>query len=193
MSIKIAIGIPCNRQIKPKTVECLLDLVAHSKDVEFEFIIATEGYTISENRTYCAAMAKKQMCDYLLFIDDDMTFPPDTLESLYFHQKDIIGTVAHSRCISEDTHVMLKSGEVLQKKDRPDKVFQVKAIGTAVLLIKMSVFDEVDMPYFNTETHENGFTTLGEDYWFCRQAERKGIKIWCDPTIQIGHLGDYEY
>ena len=96
MSIKITIGIPCNRQFKSKTVESLFGIVTHSKH-DFNFVIATEGYTISENRAYIVAQALKNKSDYLLFIDDDMVFDSDTLDRLLSCKKDIVGVVYHSR------------------------------------------------------------------------------------------------
>lgn len=191
MNTKIAIAVPCNRVIKPKTMQCLLEL--SQSDYDFKFIVSTEGYTISENRNYCVAQASKAGCEYLLFIDDDMTFPPDTLDKLLSHQKDIVGTVASSRMITDATHIEDLEGRVFKKQDIPTEPFQAKAVGTGVMLIRMSIFNQIERPFFTTETHENGFTTMGEDYWFCRQARNKDIEIWIDPTIQIGHLGDYIY
>jgi len=192
MSSKIGIGIPCNRQIKTQTVQSVLDMVSHS-DLEFHTIIAVEGFTISENRSFCVAKAVQAGCSHLLFIDDDMTFPVDTADRLLSHGKEIVGTVAHSRMISDNTHITMLDGEILQKKDRPTELFQAKRVGTAVLLIDLKVFNEIDKPFFDIEKHESGFTTLGEDYWFCREAEKKGIEIYVDPTLDIGHIGDYKY
>lgn len=189
MNIKIAIGMACNREIKPKTVESLLGLISYFyTDFDFYFVIAEEGYTISENRTYCVAQARQNNCDYLFFVDDDMTFPPDTLKRLIGHKKDIIGTVYHSRKLPLTPTVECLTGETIQKE-----LFRVKAVATGVMLINLDIFNKIDKPYFDTETHENGFTLMGEDSWFCRQAERKGIDIWCDPTIKIKHIGNYLY
>ena len=182
----------CNRQIKAQTVESLLNLVAYTHE-DLYFVIGSQGYTLSENRTYCVAQARQNDCTHLLFIDDDMVFPRDTLDTLLAHGKDIVGTVASSRMITEGTHITLKNGETLQKKDVPDKLFQVKALGTAVLLINLSVFEKIDKPFFHTKTHENGFTLMGEDYWFCERAEEKEIEIWVDPKIKILHIGDMNY
>src|SRR3990167_7699081 len=94
MDKKIALGLPTNRGFKPKTVLSLLNI---EKVGELYPIIATEGYTISENRNYIVAQAIKAKCDYLLFVDDDMIFPPDTLKRLLAHGKDIIGVLSNSR------------------------------------------------------------------------------------------------
>lgn len=186
MNSKVAIAMACNRGIQPKTVTSLLELVAHSK-VDF-FVIAEEGYTISENRAYCVAQARQNDCTHLLFVDDDMIFPPDTLEKLLAHQKEIVGTLYHSRKLPLTPTVELLEGTEMQKE-----LFKVKAVATGIVLIDLKVFEKIDKPYFDMEHHESGYTTMGEDSWFCRQAERKGIGIWCDPTIHIKHIGNYNY
>lgn len=192
MGVKVCLGIPTNRGIKPKTAQCLLDLVNFTS-VDVLPIVATEGYTISENRNYLAAQSVIKKCDYLLFVDDDMTFPRDMLDKMLSLEKKIVGTVAHSRMKTENTHVMTMSGQVLKTKDVPLVPFQAKAVGTGVMLIKTDVFKTIDQPFFHMKTHESGYTLMGEDYWFCDRAEQKGIEIWIDPSIKIGHLGDYEY
>ena len=187
MSTKIAIGMACNRQIQAKTVTSLLELITHS-EYELYFVIGAEGYTISENRSYVVAQARQNKCTHLLFIDDDMIFPPDTLERLMKHEKEIIGTLYHSRKLPLTPTVTLLEGT-----EMPKELFKAKAVATGVMLINLDIFNKIDKPYFNTEVHENGFTLMGEDYWFCRQAERKGIDIYCDPTITIKHIGNYNY
>lgn len=184
MSTKILLGIPCNRQLRPYAVNCLLNL---AKDQNIQKVIfATEGYTISENRNYIVAQAKKEKVDYVLMIDDDMTFPPDLITRLLGRNKDIIGVLSHSRKLP------LKPTVEPIEEIKPD-LFQCKTIGGGVMLINMKVFEKIDKPYFDTETYDYGLTKVGEDSWFCHQATKRGYEIWCDPTLKIGHLGDYEY
>ena len=169
MNTKIAIGIPCNREFKPKTVESLLGLITYFySDFDFFFVVATQGYTISENRAYIVAQARQNECDYLLFVDDDMMFPPDTLQRLIKHDKDIVGIVSNSRKLPLTPTVECFKGQEIQKE-----LFKVKAVGGGIMLIKMDIFKKIDKPYFSTEVHENGFTLMGEDSWFCRQIEIK--------------------
>jgi hypothetical protein len=88
----------------------------------------------------------------------------------------------------------IEDGKVV-KKEIPKELFKCSAIATACMLIDMRVFDMIDKPYFWFENLSRpGLDDfMGEDVWFCRQAERKGIGIWCDPTIKTGHIGDYIY
>lgn len=185
--MKITIGIPCNRQIKSKTVLSLMELVAFS-EYDFHFVIATEGYTISENRNYIVAQALKNGSSHLLFIDDDMVFPKDTLNRLLEHNKEIVGINAHSRCLP-----LIDTVEPLEGQEIPKQFAKVKAVGGGILLINLSIFDKINRPWFSTIVHPFGWTEMGEDSWFCREAEKSGYDIWCDPTIEIGHIGDFIY
>lgn len=171
-------------------MQSLLELVAFSNH-DFHFVVATEGYTISENRNYIAIQAIKNNSDYLFFVDDDMVFPSDTLERLLARQKDIIGVASRSRCLPLKSTVQLLDGTILS--EFPKELKEVKQVGTGIMLVKMEVFEKIDKPYFNTKTHINGFTLQGEDAWFCEKAKEKGFKIWCDGTLSVKHIGDFLY
>src|SRR4030042_4961696 len=94
----ISIAVPTNRGILPQTMQCLLELIDYSKNkYDLNIIVAEEGFTVAENRNYIAVQAINLKSDYLLLIDDDMTFPPDTLEKLLANDKDICGVAYHSR------------------------------------------------------------------------------------------------
>lgn len=184
MSAKICIAIVTNRLIKPKTVFSLINLkVPFDKQV----VVATEGYTTAEGRTYCVVQAIKNNCTHILFIDDDMTFPPETLEKLLSHGKAIVGVASHSRKLP------LTSTVSMYDEEMPKELFKCHAVGMGVALIDLKIFSEIERPWFKFETHENGRILIGEDAWLCQQARNKGYEVYCDPTIEIKHLGDYEY
>lgn len=194
---KVTIALPTNRLIKPKTVQSLADLIAHG-GFDFQVIIATEGFTIAENRLYCVCKALQNKSDYLFFVDDDMTFPPDTLERLIAHGKEVTGVNLYSRCLPlKSTIIFLEESYDLDGDDYepkiPDHLFEVEGVTGGCLLIDLSIMDKLRKPWFGFETNEHGITTLGEDIWFTRRAREAGFKVWCDPTIIVGHLGDLNY
>ena len=200
--MNITLAICTNRQIRPKTVGALLDMVNYSKDVDFHILMAERGYTIAENRNYCVVQAQKNMSDYLLFIDDDMTFPEDTLERLLEHKKQVVGVNSYSRCLppSSTVGLMDKNGDYMHP-DRhtpfemkiPDTLFKAYFVGCGIALIDMKVFKKVSKPYFAFEANADGQIVHGEDGSFCRNVLKSGIDIWCDPKIDVGHLGEYNY
>ena len=197
MDIKIAIAMPTNRGVKAQTVKSLLEL-----DCKYEkhIIIATQGYTISENRIYIAMQAIKNKCTHILSTDDDMIFPISTLNQLLKHNKDIVGVVANSRAFPlmpvveffDDDKISV-TDRLMGRRDIPKELFECKAVGGGVTLVKTNIYDKIKKPWYDTETYDFGMTKMGEDSWFCRQIRNEGIKIWCDPQIKIGHIGSYVF
>jgi len=204
--MKVTLAVCTNRQVKPKTVQSLLELVAYSKDIDFHILVATRGFTIAENRNYCVVQAQRNNSDYLLFVDDDMTLPPDTLEKLLARNKDVVGVNSYSRCLPLSSTVGLldKNGEYLRPEHHtawecrvPKELFKCYFVGMGVGLIDMKVFEKIEKPYFEFITYKKGefkgMVKVGEDGSFCEKVKKSGGEIWCDGSIPIGHLGEYEY
>jgi choline kinase len=160
---------------------------------ESVFCIATQGYTISENRNYLVYQALKNECTHLLFIDDDMVFPKDTLLRLLWQKKPIIGVVAPQKSFVNETTVVLEDGTVLTKENIPKTLFKCQHVGTGIELIDVEVFKKLKQPWFDTITHPTGMTKVGEDAYFSQKACEAGYEIWCDPGIRIGHLGIFNF
>ena len=205
--MKISLAIPTNRGLQPKTMQCLLELVAFGNNkYKWDILIAENGYTIAENRNYIAVQALNNNSDYLLFIDDDMTFPPDLLDKLIASQKDIIGVAYHSRGSSAKIKVVpgdimsiaeVDKGKYINLETETDPkykyVFECYATGTGIILIKCDVFKKIPQPWFEFTYFENGKCKEGEDWNFCLKAKEAGFKIWTDPIIKVGHLGEIIY
>src|SRR3990167_3565798 len=98
INMKICVAVVSNRLLKPKTTLALMQMIAKTKHEIFP-IVATEGYTTAEGRSYCVIQAQKENCSHILFIDDDMTFPEDTIERLLAHRKEFVGVYSYSRAL----------------------------------------------------------------------------------------------
>ena len=179
-----------------------MDLVSHSKEIDFHILVAERGYTIGENRSYCVVQAQRNGSDYLFFIDDDMTFLPHTLKELLEHKKDVIGVNSYSRCLPESSTVGLmdKEGKYMHPDKHsdyemkiPETLFKAYFVGAGIMLINMEVFNKIKKPYFEFIVGEEGQVIHGEDGSFCDKVKQAGMDIWCDPEIEVGHLGEYEY
>ncbi len=190
MGVKIAIGLPTNRGIKPKTAQSLMEMIALSKH-EYHFIISTKGYNTAENRSYIVAQAIKNDCTHLLLTDDDMVYESDSLNKLLSHDKDIVGAKYSVRRIVEKGI----QSEVIEYTDEKSdtELFKCGALGGGLLLIKTDVFRKIKRPWFGYEYYENGMVKMSNDWWFCRQATNARYDIWCDPLLEVGHIGEYEY
>ena len=163
---------------------------------DFHIVVAEHGYTIAENRTVIAVKAIRNESDFVLYIDDDMTFPPETRELLVSLDKDIVGPPYRGRTINSKKLMELPNGNKISL-DEPhgtefDEPFEVVAKGTGVMLVNIDVF-KMERPWFEFKFSKEGACLEGEDYFFCKKARKLGKEVWCDPTLSITHLGDYLY
>jgi hypothetical protein len=197
MNTKICIGLLSNRGFEQQMVLSLMKMIHASKGLELHFEVATEGYTIAENRNTLAAKACQNKCTHLLMIDDDMIFPEETLLRLLAHDKDMVAINYHPRQFG-DGYMIWKKGD--KEKARtpesslPFSLFECEGVGFGTVLIKTELFYKVERPWFDWEVYETGMVKTGEDFYFCRKAIEAGFSIWCDPTIKpTGHIGKFTF
>ena len=139
---------------------------------------------LGRNQIVAAAQAAK--ATHLLFLDTDLVFPADTLIRLLAHDRDIVGGVYRQRVppfhplgvTFEGEHTFVTNG-----------LRRMKIMPTGCLLIRMSVFDRLTKPFFNTRVE--GEKIVGEDVDFCLRAAAAGFEIWCDGDLsrEVGHMG----
>lgn len=186
--MKIALGLPTNRLVKPKTAQSLMRLV-HYTNYDVEVIVSTKGYNCAENRNYIAAQAVKRKCTHLFHVDDDMIYEPDTLDKLMESDKDMVGGLYKTKYPEFQDYVIeyLHSGEI------PNKLFECAALGTGLLLIKTEVYKKTPQPWYGYIWHDNGMVNESVDWVFCKKARKQGFTLWCDPKVKAKHIGQYEY
>jgi len=76
---------------------------------------------------------------------------------------------------------------VLDYKD--GDLVEVDACGMGCMLIKKSVFEKLEEPYFQYTPRSKTSLQKGEDYYFCEKAKDAGFKIFCDTSVICGHIG----
>ena len=75
--------------------------------------------------------------------------------------------------------------EVAATEKENKYLFEVKATGMGCCLMETSVIQEVFNHFGLPFTPMPGF---GEDLSFCRRCEELGIQMWCDSSLQCGHI-----
>lgn len=131
-------------------------------------------------RNQCVEAAQAVKADWLLMIDADMRFPYDTLVRLMAHEKDVVGGVYVRRGTTD---------QIIGTPLVPDDVTgltEMQQIGTGCILINMKVFDLLPRPWFrhNDEAGNN----VGEDIQFCRMVRDRGVSVWADIDLDLGHV-----
>lgn len=200
MKIKIALAVATAGTIKSKTAFSLIETVRLNPGIEMQSIFTFSGY-IAENKNRNVENAQKLLCSHIFFIDHDMKFPPQTLPKLLSYDKDIVGALYYYKQLPLEP--MLKyfdfNGEWTAKLEGstlgiiPTELFKTAAVGGGMMLVKMSVFEKLKRPYFTMEQDEEGNRSMTEDCGFLLQAQKAGFEVWCDPSLGIKHLGEYEF
>ncbi len=140
--------------------------------------------------TFCEKFLENKGKTHLFFLDDDMWFDSDILIRLLEHDVDIIGAMAFKRVPDYQPCVYQKNQEdnnyypILPKENQ-----EVDVIGAAGLLIKRNVIESMKNPWFETPYDKEG-RHFSVDFNFCMKAKEAGFKIWCDPTIEMKHIGE---
>jgi len=154
------------------------------------------------------AVLKSDHFDYIWWLDDDMTFPPDTLVRLLAHQKPVVTAIAYQRrepyapCIFEWNDLPEGTPNVA-KKDVVEAggyydhmhdcehsgLRRIDGCGSACVLVETEVYRKLNAagkrPWYSNKA-------FGEDLHFtrlCNLAEPE-IKIYADTDLIIGHIGE---
>jgi cellulose synthase/poly-beta-1,6-N-acetylglucosamine synthase-like glycosyltransferase len=69
----------------------------------------------------------------------------------------------------------------------PVGLFECDGVGSAGMVIRRSVIDDMGKPWFESSNGE----VLNEDLIFCKKARELGYKIYCTSDVTMGHLGIY--
>lgn len=64
-------------------------------------------------------------------------------------------------------------------------VFEIDAAGSAGMLVRRQVIDELGDPWFES----TGGVILNEDVYFCQKARAAGFRVFATADVVMGHLG----
>ena len=137
--------------------------------------------------------------DWLVMLDTDITFDPDLIARLLHRAtKDDLDVLTGLYQYKTEPHspvlYKLNEQEYLEPvgawkapdDGQPFFYLNVDAAGGGCLFVRRRVFERIDK-----ELKERPFDQLpgmGEDFSFFARLRKLGIKIVCDPSIQVHHL-----
>lgn len=198
---KLVVGICTGGTIRAETVTSLVSNLINcaTNNIPPNLLLQIGGY-VAVNRNKIVEEALKQKATHIMFIDADMIFPDDGIMQLLKDDKDIVGANYNVRLdptsaeLSGPTVKALVDGKPVSMlaKDFPTELFKCYAVATGFMMIKAKVFDKIKYPWFVDYQDKKGKHHT-EDVDFCRKANEADIEVWCDPTIKMGHIGNYVY
>lgn len=195
MNKKILIAVPCMDMVSARFAQSLTTL----KKVGQCTVSFLMGSLVYDSRNKLAGYAMEMEADYILWLDSDMVFQPDTLErmiqTLDEHEEIDILSGLYFRRGQPFTPVIYKKLELDAEGntvwedyiDFPEGLFEVAGCGFGCVLMRTDCLLDI-------AAKENGgmwFTPLrdcGEDCAFCIRARENGYRIFCDSSIDLGHM-----
>ncbi len=195
--------------------------------VDYEFCY-NESLIPRARNTLCHTFMTHTNYTHLLFLDADIEFDPEDVLRLLEANKPIIGGMYPKKKIDwqkmaefinknknieytsellkllckEPVTILLNDGDL----DMGKHIIQTRYIGTGIMLIQRSVFDEMKKKYpldvydcmgthyfryFDTELKYGVY--LSEDYWFCDRWRELGGEVFLMPNFKCKHWGSYAY
>lgn len=189
--MKILIAVPCMDMVPTPFCQSLAQL----KKIG-ECILAMKcGSLIYTSRNSLATDAIKLEADYVLWLDSDMMFTPDTLirmmDTLQKNNLDILTGLyfrrvpPYSPVIFDKVDIENDICDFSEFEAIPEGLFEVGACGFGCVLMKTDVFLDVQAKFGNCFAP---IANNGEDIAFCWRARQCGYHIYCDPSIICGHV-----
>lgn len=200
---RIFIGIPTQDTWKAAFGQCLIQAFEHVRNLDVDVTLnQSRGTLLNDMRTHLVEQAMLMGATHIMFFDNDMTFPHDTIARLLAHKKPMVGANYSMRrrpCYPTSKSADGKS--YVYTDHMSTGLEECMAGGFGVVLIETGLFEAVSRPWFDGGEARSTFNTsnmagFGEDYFFCykcRQETGQGFWVDHDLSKQVGHIGEHVY
>jgi len=186
--MEILVAVPIHRPVELGTFVSFIKLANHRglHNYHFSFVQNSLVYTARE---MLLDTFMKSKCEAIMFIDSDMTFSEASVELLARHNLPFVTAKAFKRsapfqpCFYTEVAIIDGSPRLQVPLDYPDCLLPIEGAGMACVLIKKEVFEKIKKPHFEP------LPVLGEDLSFCMKVKEAGIPMFCDTTVEFGHIG----
>lgn len=190
MRTKLLVAIPTLDFVHSAFVESLVKLQKRLslECVDYEVCIIS-GTLVYVARDKLACEAINSDYTHVLWLDSDMVFQPDIYTDLLDTGKDFVTGIYHARRPGHQSCIFKRCDDLdhLERFEQyPRETFEIGGCGFGCVLIKTEILKAVQ---YNFKTCFLPKAQFGEDIAFCNRARAMGFKIWCEPTVQCGHIG----
>ena len=196
----IMIAVPSMEMVNAEFAQHLAmaaaNLVAHGIKINCAFNI---GSVITIARRNLVDIFLKSDFDYIWWVDSDMKFPIDAPLRLLQRNKDIVGANYRRRRFlnANFTGMVGSSGNFreFQTTDNSPAMELIDVLPHGLVLCKREVYEKIPQPHYLQEFIPELNLEIGEDIFFCQQAQKAGYEIWCDQELsrETAHIGIFHF
>lgn len=172
-------------------------------NIAHDWLIGWNESLVHRARNEMTATFLKSDHSHMMWLDADIVFAPEDVAKLWNHQVEVAVAFYAMKRLGNPIAAW-RGGKLVDLKDCPAEPFEVDFAGTGFMLIRRNVIERLaasaqhyegpngTVPLiYDTLIHDGIFES--EDYNFCRKAREAGFRIIGDPSIRLGHIGQFVY
>jgi GT2 family glycosyltransferase len=157
--------------------------------------IPEDRYSVAACRNRAVNDLLKSDCSHILFVDDDVYVPPQTIVELLKMERQVAAGVYPSikkqypADLKAETYIVAgKNGAWYRKWF--SGVRNVDVVGAGCLMIRKDVFNVVKFPWFRWPEGvvDGQHIVKSDDLDFCERCKANGIEVWANGDVRCGHV-----
>jgi hypothetical protein len=194
--MRLAIGGPTRDSGPVSFAVDLAQLYAHTRE-RGPWATVTVGFLTSTyihmGRRYFLEACLAQGATHVLWLDTDMSFPPETATRLALHDQPFVACNYVTRDGTQ-RFTARRGGQPVETRAGSTGLEPVDGVGLGVALMRTAVLARLPKPWFRHGLTQQG-NDIGEDLMFCGALRAAGHTIYVDHDLskEIGHVGTTTY
>ncbi len=196
----IMIAVPAMEMVNAEFAQHLAmaaaNMVANGIKINCAFNI---GSVITIARRNLTDIFLKSDFDYIWWVDSDMKFPIDAPIRLLKRNKPIVGVNYRRRRFPNPSFTGMSgtNGQFREFETRDDSppMELIDVLPHGCVLVHRSVYEKIPQPHYLQEYIPELNLEIGEDIYFCQQAQKAGYEVWCDQELskEVAHIGIFHF
>lgn len=191
------IAVPC-MDTMPTLFATSLLMMDKMPETEMAFSVSSLVY---DARNTIADSAVKNNFDRILWLDSDMKFDRDLMKRLAQRMDEGYPFVTGVYCMRKEPHTAVVYKHIEPGKDPTpftqaelgveNGVIEIAACGFGCVMMDVRILHNMKM--LRTDYPFSPYLGLGEDLSFCKRMTEMNVKMFCDTSIRLGHVGLQEF
>ena len=196
----VMIAVPAMEMVNAEFAQHLAmaaaNMVANGIKINCAFNI---GSVITIARRNLVDIFMKSDFDYIFWVDSDMKFPIDAPIRLLKRNKAIVGANYRRRRFPNPNFTGMRgtSGKFTEFETRDDSppMELIDVLPHGLVMVHRSVYEKIPQPHYLQEYIPELNLEIGEDIFFCQQAQKAGYEVWCDQELsrEVAHIGIFHF
>jgi len=195
---KLAILIPCRDTLFAAHSLAVIEMVKYNTLNDLDTHVFLDASTVLlTQRQNLAEAALSIKSDYILWLDSDIVCPSTTAMRLLNHDEPIVCANYVRRQVPHKGVAYETIGDWQNPLpfEVEDTLVPIEGIGMGCMLMRTSILEELERPFFEFTYSPESNDFLGEDMYFCTKIREAGYEIYVDTVIsqELYHLGTYGF